>query len=109
VRIRMTALILAFAAMCCGGAVAQYNGIGDCEHFATTLYKAKNADFKSFVIDRNTVNEIGFDDNVGSQHVTAIYRGLATYTDVRRKITGTFICLHAGPGKSAVFIHLIPR
>jgi len=109
VRIRTTALIVPFAAISCGGAVAQYDGIGDCERFATTFYKTNNADFKNFVIDRNTVNEIGFDANVGSQHITAIYRGVATYTDTRRKIIGTFVCLHAGPGKSAVFIHLIPR
>ena len=64
-RIRTTALIVPFAAISCGGAVAQYDGIGDCERFATTFYKTNNADFKNFVIDRNTVNEIGFDANVG--------------------------------------------
>jgi hypothetical protein len=76
--------------------------------FATILYKTRDTAFKNFAIDRNTVNEIEFDDNVGTQHVTAIFRGRATYSDSNRRVAGTFLCLHAGPGKSAVFIHLIP-
>lgn len=107
--VRTVALAAMCSAMCWSGAGAQYDGTSDCEHFATAFYKAHDSTFKSFVIDRKTVNEIGFDDNVGTQHVTAIFRGRATYADSNRRVTGTFLCLHAGPGKSAVFIHLIRR
>ena len=96
--------------MLAGGAVAQpYNGIADCERHATAYYKARDTEFRSFVIDPKTVNEIRFDDKVGTQHVTAIWRGRATYTDRGKKFTGAFICLHAGGDKGALFIHLIPR
>ena len=106
---RMTALV-AGSVMLAGTVAAQpYDGTGDCERHAATFYKARDADFRSFVINRNTVEESAFEDNVGTQHVTAIFRGRATYTDRRGKHTGTFICLHAGSGKGALFVYLIPR
>jgi hypothetical protein len=108
--VRTKALAAGLAVMLAGGAVAQpYDGTGDCERHANAFYKARDSDFRSFVIDRNTVEESGFENNVGSQHVTAIFRGRATYIDRRRKHTGTFICLHAGPGKDALFVYLFPR
>jgi hypothetical protein len=91
-------------------ALAQpYDGVGDCERYATGYYKSHDSAFRSFVIDRKTVEEVAYDDSVGSQHVEAIFRGRATYMDAGRKITGTFVCLHAGSGKNALFIYLIPR
>lgn len=62
-------------------------------------------DFKSFVIDRNTVEEIGVDRNIGSRYIAAIFRGLARYDGGAGKINGTFICLHGDPGKGAPFTH----
>ncbi len=108
---RMKAVVLSAVALgaASGGAVAQYDGARDCESFANAFYKKHDSSFKRFIIDRNTVEEIAFDDNVGSQHVTAIFRGRAKYMDTERTVTGTFICLHGGPRNSALFIHLIPN
>ena len=109
-RKRRLAWTAALAALLSSAALAQpYDGVGDCERYATAYYKAHDDAFRSFVIDRNTVEEVAYDDNVGSQHVEAIFRGRATYAKLGRRITGTFVCLHAGPGKSALFIYLIPR
>jgi hypothetical protein len=108
--VRTAALQVASVAMLAGGAVAQpYDGIGDCESHATAYYKARDSEFRSFVINRNTVEESAFEDKVGSQHVSAIFDGRATYTDRRGKRTGRFICLHAGSGKGAVFVYMISR
>jgi hypothetical protein len=86
-----------------------YDGTGDCQTYATAFYKARDPDFRSFVIDRNTVEESAYEENVGTQHVTAIFRGRATYTDRRGRRTSTFICLHAGSGKGALFVYLFPH
>jgi hypothetical protein len=107
---RTIALTIGVTAMLVGAAFAQpYNGIADCERHAKEYYKASDSGFKSFVIDPKTVDEIAFEGNVGTQHVAAIWRGRATYVSQGRKVTGTFICLHAGGEKGALFIHLIPR
>jgi hypothetical protein len=92
-----------------GGAVAQpHDGIADCERHAKAVY-GRDADFKSFVIDRRTVEEERFDDKIGSQHVEAIWRGRATYTSRREMRSRSFICLHAGGSNGALFIYMMPR
>ena len=86
-----------------------YDGVTDCQHHASAFHKARDSDFIGFAIDRSSVEESAFEDSVGSQYVTAVFRGRATYTDRRGKRSGTFICLHAGSGKGAVFVYFIPR
>jgi hypothetical protein len=104
----MTSIAMLGAALSVAAA-QPYDGVRDCEAHATTFYKARDAEFRSFAIDRNTVEESQYEANVGSQHVTAVFRGRGTYTDSGRKFTGTFLCLHAGAGKGAVFLYLFPR
>jgi hypothetical protein len=97
------------AAIVAGNAAAQtYDGIADCERLAKAVY-SRNADFKSFVIDRKSVEEERFDDKVGSQHVEAIWRGRAIYSNRREMRSRTFICLHGGGDKGALFIYMMPR
>ena len=108
-RTKMTVLAAGMAAMLGGGVAAQpYDGIADCERHARAYY-GRDADFRNFVIDRKTVNEITYDDKVGVQYIAAIWRGQATYTSQREKFTRTFICLHGGGQVGALFIHLLPR
>jgi hypothetical protein len=108
--VRTISLAAGAAATLASSVVAQpYNGIADCERYATSYYKAGDPDFMSFVINPNTVEEITFDNMVGSQHVAAVWRGRGTYTSRNKKFTGTFICLHAGGEKGALFIYLFPR
>src|SRR5262245_53059222 len=102
-------LAVGLLALFTGNSVAQYDGTGDCEQFANAFYKTRDADFRGFVIDRKTVEESAFEEDVGFQHVTAIFRGRATYVDRRSRRAGTFICLHAGPAKGAVFVYLFTR
>jgi hypothetical protein len=95
--------------MFAGDAAAQaYEGIADCERHAKAVY-SRDADFKSFVIDRRTVEEERFDNKIGSQHVESIWRGRATYTNRREMRSRSFICLHDGGDKGALFIYLMPR
>ena len=109
-RASIAVLQAAVAAMLAGVAVAQpYDGIGDCERHASEFYKARDAEFKSFVINRGSVEESAFEAKVGAQHVAAIFDGRATYTDRRGKRTGRFICLHAGSGKGALFVYMVSR
>ncbi len=97
------------AAMVAGNAAAQsYDGIADCERHAKAFF-SRHADFKSFVIDRSTVEEERFDDKIGSQHVEAIWRGRATYTNRREMRSRSFICLHGGGDKGALFVYMMPR
>jgi hypothetical protein len=69
-------------------AVGQYDGIGGCERYANAFYKARDSEFRSFVIDRKTVDESAFEDNVGSQHVTAIFRGAQLMLIAVADVTG---------------------
>ena len=91
-------------------AMAQpYNGIADCERYATEYFKGGDPDFLSFVIDSNTVEEVSFDNKIGSQYIAAIWRGRGTYRSRSKKFTATFVCLHAGGKEGALFIYLFPR
>jgi hypothetical protein len=108
-RARSIALAVGVTVAFSGATLAQpYNGIADCEKHAKAFF-GRDADFKSFIIDPKTVNEIAFDDKVGSQYVAAIWRGRAAYTTRSGKFTRTFICLHGGGDKGALFIHMLPR
>src|SRR5260221_9439742 len=93
---RFTVAVASIALLATVAIAQPYDGVGDCERFATAYYK-RGSDFRSFVIDRNNVEEVGFDDKVGARYVAAIFRGRAFYTDRRGRRSGTFICLHGGP------------
>jgi hypothetical protein len=72
-------------------------------------FKQENSTFKSFAIDRADVEEDKFAANVGSQFVSTIYHGKATYQAGGGPAEVGFICLHAGVGKGAVFVYTLPR
>jgi hypothetical protein len=77
----------------------------DCEKLAAVKFKQENPDFKKFAIDRADTEGDKFADKVGTQFVSTVYHGKATYRagDVR------FICLHSGLGKGAVFVYTLPH
>lgn len=105
--IAMTALALAIAP-----AMAQKptdDGLRDCEKLAAVKFKQENPAFKKFAIDRSDPNEDKFTDKVGSQFVSTVYHGKATYQADGKPDDVRFICLHAGLGKGAVFVYTLPR
>jgi hypothetical protein len=105
----MCAKAVALGVALADDAAAQaYDGIADCERHAKAVY-SRDPNFKSFVIDRSTVEEERFDNKIGSQHVEAIWRGRATYTNRREMRSRSFICLHGGGDTGALFIYLMPR
>jgi hypothetical protein len=107
-RVKAVALALAAATVAGDAAAQTYDGVADCERHAKAVY-GRDSDFKSFVIDRRTVEEERFDNKIGTQHVETIWRGRATYTNRREMRSRSFICLHAGGDKGALFIYMMPR
>ena len=64
---------------------------------------------EQLTIDRSDPNEDKFTDKVGSQFVSTVYHGKATYQADGKPDDVRFICLHAGLGKGAVFVYTLPR
>ncbi len=106
------AAIVAFCALAAWPALAQKStedGLRDCEKLAAIKFKAENSAFNKFAITRADVEEDKFTDKVGTQFVSTVYHGKATYQAGGAPDDVRFICLHAGLGKGAVFVYVLPR
>jgi hypothetical protein len=110
VRLALAALALALCAA--PSALAQKStedGLRDCERLAAIKFRQENPAFKKFDIARAFVQEDKFADKVGTQFVSTVYHGKATYQADGAPDNVGFICLHAGLGNGAVFIYTLPR
>ena len=110
VRMALTLALCALAAA--PAALAQKStedGLRDCENLAVVKFKRANPNFKRFAIQRADVEEDKFADKVGSQFVSTVYHGKATYQDTGEPQAVRFICLHGGLGKGAVFVYTLPK
>jgi hypothetical protein len=85
------------------------DGLRDCEKLAAVKFKQENPAFKKFDIERAGVEEDKFADKAGSQFVSTVYHGNAVYQSGGSPDPVRFICLHAGIGNGAVFVHTLPR
>ena len=106
------AAAVALCALAFGPALAQKStedGLRDCEKLAAVKFKQENPAFKKFAITRADVEEDKFADKVGSQFVSTVYHGKATYQAAGAPDEVRFICLHGGVGKGAVFVYTLPR
>ena len=107
------AIAAAACALCAAApALAQGSiddGLRDCEKFAAVKFKKDNPAFKRFAIERADVEQDKFTDKVGTQFVSSVYLGNATYQAGGNAERVRFICLHAGFGKGAVFVYTLPR
>ena len=106
------AAAVALCALALGPALAQKStedGLRDCEKLAAVKFKQENPAFKKFAITRADVEEDKFADKVGSQFVSTVYHGKATYQAAGAPDEVRFICLHGGVGKGAVFVYTLPR
>lgn len=101
-------LMLAVPAISAPRAKTRFDGIRDCERLAAVQFKRHNAAFRRLLIDRSTVEDDKFADNVGPTFVSTIYHGKATYDAGKGPLPTRFICLHGGVGRDAVFIYTLP-
>ncbi len=105
------ALIAAACALAAMPALAQKStedGLRDCEKLAAVKFRQENPAFKAFAIVRADVEEDKFADKVGTQFVSTVYHGKATYQASGEPAAVRFICLHAGVGHGAVFVYTLP-
>jgi hypothetical protein len=113
VGVRFALAAAAVMALCAApSAMAQKSpadGLRDCEKLAAVKFKQENPAFKKFAIDSADAEEDKFTDKVGSQFVSTVYHGKATYQADGKPDDVRFICLHAGLGKGAVFVYTLPR
>ena len=107
-----TALAAAVCALCATapafGQGSVDEGLRDCEKLAAVKFKKDNPAFKRFAIERADVEQDKFTDKVGTQFVSSVYLGKATYQAGGEPEPVRFICLHAGFGKGAVFVYTLP-
>ena len=107
-----TVVIVALFAIAAAPALAQKSiedGLRDCEKLAAVKFKQENSAFKKFAFARVDVDEDKFADKVGTQFVSTVYHGKATYQAAGAPTDVRFICLHGGLGKGAVFVYTLPR
>ncbi len=94
VKLALAAMVCALAAAPAIAQKSTENGLRDCEKLAAVKFKAENPAFKKFVIARADVEEDKFADKVGSQFVSTVYHGKATYQAGGAPDEVRFICLH---------------
>jgi hypothetical protein len=102
----------AIAVLISSSAFAQRNNfdaLRECEHYAALQFKRHNPAFRRFIIDRAGVSEDKFADKIGTQFVSTIYHGKATYEAASGPKRERFICLHAGYRRRPVFVYTLPE
>jgi hypothetical protein len=105
------ALLLAAAASADAAprAKTRFDGIRDCERLGAVQFKRHNPAFRRFVIDRASVEDDKYADQVGTIFVSTIYHGKATYDAGKGSLPTSFVCLHGGVGRDAVFVYTLPN
>lgn len=104
--------VLAAALMLPSAASAQrtkFDGLRQCERYGALQFRKQNPAFRRFLIDRSSVSEDRFADQVGQQFVSTIYHGKATYEAAVGPKPVRFVCLHAGYRRGPVFVYTLPE
>jgi hypothetical protein len=101
--------IAALAAAPASAQTTTFRGLAECTHQAAAQFKRHDAAFRRFVIDRLSVAGDKYADRVGSQFISTVYSGTATYEAGNGPKKVRFICLHAGVGKGPVFVYALPE
>ena len=86
----------------------KFDGLRQCERLASAQMRKSNPQFRRFVIDRSSVSEDKYADQIGTQFVSTIYHGKATYEASTGPRPARFICLHGGVGQNAAFVYTMP-
>ncbi len=87
----------------------KFDGLRQCERYGGLQFRKQNPAFRRFMIDRSSVSEDKYVDQVGMQFVSTIYHGKATYEAAAGPKPVRFICLHAGFRRGPVFVHTLPE
>lgn len=85
-----------------------FRGLAECTRQAAVQFKRHDPAFRRFVIDRLSVVGDKYADRVGSQFISTIYSGTATYEAASGPKKVRFLCLHGGVGKGPVFVYALP-
>lgn len=104
--------VLAAALVLPSAASAQrtkFDGLRQCERYGALQFRKQNPAFRRFLIDRSSVSEDRFADQVGQQFVSTIYHGKATYEAAVGPKPVRFVCLHAGYRRGPVFVYTLPE
>ena len=110
VRLALVAALCTLAASPVMAQKSTEDGLRDCEKLAAIKFKQENSSFKKFAVERgDSLEEDKYTDKVGTQSVTTVYHGKAVYQSSGEPDTVRFICLHAGLGKGAVFVYIMPK
>ena len=108
----LAAAILSAALLLPATAQAQrskFDGLRQCERHGSAQFRRHNTAFRRFLIDRATVTEDRYADQVGTRFVSAIYHGKGLYEAAAGPKSVRFICLHAGYRRGAVFVYTLPE
>jgi hypothetical protein len=100
-------LLIAAADAAAQRARTRFDGIRDCERSGRLQFVRHNPAFRRFVIDRAGIDVDRYSDRVGTQFISTIYRGKATYEAANGAQHVRFICLHAGTRAGAVFVYTL--
>ncbi len=84
-----------------------FDGLVGCERYAAVEFKRRNPAFRRFVIDRASVAVDRFADKVGSQFVSTIYHGRASYDAGSGAKIVRFLCLHGGVERGPLFVYVL--
>lgn len=87
----------------------KFDGLRQCERYGALQFRKQNPAFRRFMIDRASVSEDRFADQVGQQFVSTIYHGRATFEAASGPKNVRFICLHAGYRRGPVFVYVLPE
>jgi hypothetical protein len=110
VAVRIAALALLWLLLGAPASLAQrttYDGLIGCERYAAVEFKRRNPAFRRFVIDRASVTVDRFADRVGSQFVSTVYHGRASYDAGGGAKTVRFLCLHGGVERGPLFVYAL--
>ncbi len=108
--VRIAALALLGLLLGAPASLAQrttYDGLIGCERYAAVEFKRRNPAFRRFVIDRASVVVDRFADRVGSQFVSTVYHGRASYDAGGGAKTVRFLCLHGGVERGPLFVYAL--
>ena len=83
----------------------KFDGLRQCERLGSAQMRKSNAQFRRFVIDRSSVSEDKYADQIGTQFVSTIYHGKALLDNGNGEKTVRFICMHAGYRRGPLFVY----
>jgi hypothetical protein len=83
----------------------KFDGLRQCERQASAQFRKHNPQFRRFVIDRASVSEDKYADQIGTQFVSTVYHGKAMLDGGSGEKNVRFICLHAGYRRGPLFVY----